>query len=141
MQHLQENSTNVLRHDRKPFLKQYRLFLAVFGQFMYVGSEGTPPVWHNIMEVAIATFFINYADEVAGFSDEKSAKLLSAAQGIFTLGRFLGTGCMKWIHARYILAAFTTILVLLTALTSFLDGTAGIALYMVLFFFERCGVV
>jgi MFS transporter, FHS family, L-fucose permease len=40
MQLLQETTAGVLRHDQKPFIKQYRLFLAVWGQFMYVGSEG-----------------------------------------------------------------------------------------------------
>ena len=91
----------------------------------------------NLFLVAIATFFINYANEVAGFSDSKSAKLLSAAQGIFTFGRFFSTMCMQWIHARYILAAFVSILILLTALASVIGGVGGITLYMVLFFFER----
>ena len=40
MQYLQEVTEGVLRHDQKPFLKQHRLLLAVFAQFMYVGSEG-----------------------------------------------------------------------------------------------------
>jgi len=40
MQHLQETIQGALRHDQKPFLKQHRLFLAVFAQFMYVGAEG-----------------------------------------------------------------------------------------------------
>jgi fucose permease len=87
--------------------------------------------------VSIATFFINYTDEVAGFSDSKSAKLLSAAQGIFTFGRFFSTACMRWIEARYMLAAFVSILVVISAITSSVGGTAGVALYMALFFFER----
>ena len=88
--------------------------------------------------MSIATFFINYADEVAGYTDSKSAKLLSAAQGIFTFGRFFSTGCMKWIEARYMLAAFVSILVVISAMASGVNGTAGITLYMLLFFFERC---
>jgi hypothetical protein len=44
---------------------------------------------------------------------------------------------MKWIHARYILTAFVSILIVLTALTSAIGGVAGITLYMILFFFER----
>ena len=87
--------------------------------------------------VSIAAFFINYAGEVAGYSDSKSAKLLSAAQGIFTFGRFFCTFCMKWIDARYILAAFVSTLVILSGLASGIDGTAGVSLYMALFFFER----
>jgi fucose permease len=87
--------------------------------------------------VSIATFFINYADEVAGYTDSKSAKLLSAAQGIFTFGRFFSTACMKWIEARYMLAAFVSILVIMSAMASGINGTAGITIYMLLFFFER----
>ena len=41
MQHLQETIGAAIRHDQKPFLKQYRLFLAVWGQFMYVGAQGS----------------------------------------------------------------------------------------------------
>lgn len=36
MQYLQEITAGVLRHDQKPFRKQYRLFLEIWGQFMYV---------------------------------------------------------------------------------------------------------
>jgi hypothetical protein len=44
---------------------------------------------------------------------------------------------MKWIEARYILAAFVSTLVILSALASGVGGTAGVSLYMALFFFER----
>ena len=44
---------------------------------------------------------------------------------------------MKWIDARYILAAFVSTLVILSALTSGVGGIAGVGLYMALFFFER----
>ena len=40
MQYQQEVTPGILRHDQKPIWQQYRLFLAVWGQFMYVGSEG-----------------------------------------------------------------------------------------------------
>jgi fucose permease len=40
MQYQQEITPGILRHDQKPIWRQYRLFLAVWGQFMYVGSEG-----------------------------------------------------------------------------------------------------
>ena len=91
----------------------------------------------SLKSVAIATFFINYADEVAGFSDSKSSDLLSVSQGIFTVGRFFSTFCMQWIEARYILATFVTILIVLSALASGIGGIAGISIYITLFFFER----
>ena len=91
----------------------------------------------RLTAVSIAAFFINYADEVAGYKDSKSSKLLSAAQGMFTLGRFLCTLCMKWIDAKYILVTFVSALVVLSALASGIGGTGGVILYMALFFFER----
>lgn len=87
--------------------------------------------------MAIATFFINYADEVAGFSDSKSADLLSVAQGIFTVGRFFSTFCMTWIEPKYILTTFVSILIVLSALASGVGGINGISIYIALFFFER----
>ena len=46
MQYQQEVTIGALRHDQKPITKQYRLFLAVLAQFMYVGAEGiTIPVF------------------------------------------------------------------------------------------------
>jgi len=45
---------------------------------------------------------------------------------------------MKWIEARYMLATFVSVLVIMSAMTSAIGGTAGVALYMLLFFFERC---
>jgi fucose permease len=41
MQLQQETVEGLIRHDQKPFFKQYRLFLAVWGQFMYVGAQGS----------------------------------------------------------------------------------------------------
>jgi len=89
------------------------------------------------MSVSIATFFINYADEVAGFTDAKSSNLLSVAQGIFTVGRFFATSCMTRIEAKYILITFITFLIAISAMASGIGGIAGITLYMLLFFFER----
>ena len=89
------------------------------------------------MSVAIATFFINYADEVAGFSDAKSSNLLSVAQGIFTVGRFFATLCMTRIEAKYILTTFIAILIAVSAMASRIGGVPGIGLYILLFFFER----
>jgi FHS family L-fucose permease-like MFS transporter len=40
MEYQQEVNEGALRHDQKPFLKQHRLFPAVFAEFMYVGSAG-----------------------------------------------------------------------------------------------------
>jgi FHS family L-fucose permease-like MFS transporter len=138
MQALQETTTGALRHDEKPFWRQYRLFLAIWAQFMYVGAQGprNPPFSGVDALVAIAAYFINYADSVAGFSDSKSSALLSVSQGMFAFGRFFATFCMRWLSPRYMLASYVTILIVLSALASSVNGTAGVVLYMCLFFFE-----
>jgi FHS family L-fucose permease-like MFS transporter len=87
--------------------------------------------------VAVGAFYINYVEDVAGYSDSKASKLLSVAQGIFTLGRFMCTLAMRWVHAKYILATFISILVVIAALASAIDGTAAVVLYTLLFLFER----
>jgi fucose permease len=43
MQQQQETVEGLIRHDQKPFFKQYRLFLAVWAQFMYCGAQGFFP--------------------------------------------------------------------------------------------------
>jgi fucose permease len=74
---------------------------------------------------------VNYPDEVAEFTDAKSATLLSCAQGLFAFGQFFATFCMKWINPRHILAGYVTVLIIVSALSSGVGGTAGVALYMV----------
>lgn len=118
------------RDDQKPFLKQYGLFLAVWAQFMYVGAQG---YCHSIKADVRYQSRLSLSTEVAGYRDSKSSKLLSDGQGLFTLGRFFCTFRMEWIHARYILAAFVSMLVILSGLASGIGGTAGVGLYMALF--------
>lgn len=57
--------------------------------------------------MAIAGYFINYAiDTWPGTDSAKGAKLLAGAQGAFAVGRFLGSGLMKFTRARYIFLAY-----------------------------------
>jgi hypothetical protein len=51
------------------------------------------------------------------------------------------TFAMRWIHAKYILATFISILIVIAALASFIDGTAAVVLYTMLFLFERYLVI
>ncbi|KAJ6155257.1 hypothetical protein N7470_005823, partial [Penicillium chermesinum] len=91
----QVSTTHVEEQDR-PFWKQYKLFHATLAQFTYTGAQ-----------VAIAGYFINYAvDTWPGTDSAKGAKLLAGAQGAFAVGRFLGSGLMKYTRARYIFLAY-----------------------------------
>lgn len=57
--------------------------------------------------VAIAGYFINYAvDTWPGTDSAKGAKLLAGAQGAFAVGRFLGSGLMKYTKARYVFIVY-----------------------------------
>lgn len=80
--------------DDKSFWKQYRLFHAAFAQFCYTGAQ-----------VAIASYFINYAVE-AGRSDSAAAQLLAGAQGSFAIGRFAGVAIMKFVKPRWIFLVY-----------------------------------
>jgi FHS family L-fucose permease-like MFS transporter len=80
------------------FWKQYRLFHAAFAQFCYTGAQ-----------IAIASYFVNYAVETRrGTSDSTAARLLAGAQGSFALGRFVGVAIMRFVKARYVFLFYMT---------------------------------
>lgn len=57
MQQQQETVEGLIRHDQKPFLKQNRLFLAVWAQFMYCGAQGFSKSERNLYESIDRDFF------------------------------------------------------------------------------------
>jgi FHS family L-fucose permease-like MFS transporter len=80
------------------FWKQYRLFHAAFAQFCYTGAQ-----------IAIASYFVNYAVETRpGSSDSTAARLLAGAQGSFALGRFAGVAIMRFVKPRYVFLFYLT---------------------------------
>ncbi|PNS18457.1 hypothetical protein CAC42_6274 [Sphaceloma murrayae] len=110
----------------KPLLKQYKLFHAAAAQFCYVGSQ-----------VAIAGFFINYSVESGAASDSSTgAKLLAGAQATFAVGRFAGSGLMKFVKPRTVYLIFMTGCIVFIAPTVVHGGNAGLGLLFVVFFFE-----
>lgn len=89
-------STTHVSEQEKPFWKQYKLFHATLAQFTYTGSQ-----------VAIASYFINYATETwPGTSSSTGSKYLAGAQAAFTVGRFLGAFMMKFFRARWVFLAY-----------------------------------
>lgn len=60
--------------DPGPFSKQYNLFFGVWSQFCYVGAQ-----------VAVAGYFINFAEE-AGRTSAEACKYLSRAKIQFSSG-------------------------------------------------------
>ncbi|KIW54867.1 hypothetical protein PV05_07199 [Exophiala xenobiotica] len=115
--------------SEKPFWKQYRLFHAAFAQFSYTGAQ-----------IAIASYFINYAvDTRPGTDSATGAKLLAGAQGAFAVGRFSGTFLMKFVKPRYVFLAYLTGVVAFLGAATGARQNAGIAmLYLTLYFESIC---
>ncbi|KAK7418680.1 hypothetical protein QQZ08_011154 [Neonectria magnoliae] len=115
--------------DDKPFIKQYKLFHASFAQFCYTGAQ-----------VAIASFFINYATETRdNTSDPMGSKLFAGAQAAFSVGRFLGVLLMKYIRPRWVFLVFLSMCIVFISPAITERQNAGISfLYVVLFFESIC---
>ncbi|KAJ8080781.1 hypothetical protein PM082_017616 [Marasmius tenuissimus] len=122
----QADITHGGKADEKPFWKQYRLFHAAWAQFCYTGAQ-----------VAIAGYFINYvADARPGTPDSLSAKFLAAAQGCFAVGRFTGSGLMRFVKPRMVLLIYLTGTLAFCAASIRTRGNTGLAMLMVTLFFE-----
>jgi FHS family L-fucose permease-like MFS transporter len=108
--------------DDKPFIKQYRLFHAAFAQFCYTGAQ-----------VAIASFFINYATATRPNTDDSAgAQLFAGAQAAFTVGRFLGVVLMKFIKPRLVFLAFISCCIIFMIPAIALPDTVGYGKYKVI---------
>ncbi|KAG2229240.1 major facilitator superfamily domain-containing protein [Thamnidium elegans] len=81
---------------RRASLLSPHLLLGSFTQFMYTGAQ-----------VAVASMFMFYASDVGHFPDSRGSILLSAGQGCFTIGRFIGAGLMSRYRADYLMIFFS----------------------------------
>ncbi|KAF2105807.1 major facilitator superfamily domain-containing protein [Lophiotrema nucula] len=112
--------------DIKPFIKQYRLFHATFAQFCYTGAQ-----------VAIAGAFINYVTETgAANNDSLGAQFLAGAQGAFALGRFVGSGLMKFVRPRYVFLVYMTLCIVFISPSITQRGNTGMSMLYITLFFE-----
>lgn len=123
---LQESE--IVAAETGPFKKQYNLFFGVSSQFCYVGAQ-----------VAIANYFINFAQEAGKLSDE-SSDLLAVAQGLYAANRFIASGLMMIpaFKPRYMLTAYLTgcVIFIIAAMTT--HGNTSIALLIMVFCCESC---
>ncbi|KAL2256140.1 hypothetical protein VTK26DRAFT_2122 [Humicola hyalothermophila] len=109
-----------------PFRKQYRLFHAAFAQFCYTGAQ-----------VAIASYFINYATETGpGTSSSLGSQLLAGSQACFAVGRFGGAAAMHFWRPRHIFGAFLTMCIVFSGPAVTGRGNTGVAMMFVIMFFE-----
>ena len=87
--------------------------------------------------VAIAGYFINYATETwPGTSSATGAKYLAGAQGAFAVGRFLGSGIMKYVKARWVFLVYLSCTVAFLAASVTQTKQSGIAMLFLTLFFE-----
>jgi FHS family L-fucose permease-like MFS transporter len=108
----------------KPLRKEYNMIFGFLAQFCYVGAQ-----------VTIATFFINYATENAGYVEEQASQMLSYALITFTVGRFIATGLATIFESNFLMVIYSTCAIALTAYVSAGRGIAGVAVLIVIFFF------
>ncbi|KAL6795968.1 major facilitator superfamily domain-containing protein [Trichoderma sp. SZMC 28013] len=115
--------------DDQPLWKQYRLFHAALAQFCYTGAQ-----------VAIASSFINYAVATRpGTSNSLGSKLFAGAQAAFAIGRFTGSGIMRFVKPRWIFLVFISMCIIFICPAITQKNNTGIAmLYVVLFFESVC---
>lgn len=115
--------------DDKPIWKQFNLFHAAFAQFCYTGAQ-----------IAIASSFINFATSTRDdTSSALGAKFFAGAQAAFAIGRFVGSGIMKYVRPRTVFLIFLTACIIFTGPAITQGGNIGISmLYVVLFFESVC---
>lgn len=111
---------------RKPLWKETRALSAAVAQFMYVGAQ-----------VMLASFFIFLAED-AGINHARGSELLSYSLIMFTIGRFLSVALMVIWPGAVVLFGYTLLSLLFTILTASLSGMTGVAMLMIVMFFESC---
>ncbi len=106
-----------------------RLKLGVVAQFCYVGAQ-----------VGVASFFIRFAGQVAGFGEQAAADLLATGLFLFMVGRFVGSALMRWIGAPTLLAGCALANIALVAVAASTSGATavyallGVELFMSIMF-------
>jgi FHS family L-fucose permease-like MFS transporter len=122
----EETLVSDVAHADKPLHHHRHFIFAVIAQFFYVAAQ-----------VGIAALFINYCTEKGlGITNEKAAYFLSGSLILFTLGRFVGTGIMKFVAPQRLLAVYSIINIILCACVVELKGMISIYTLMSIFFFE-----
>jgi FHS family L-fucose permease-like MFS transporter len=113
-------------HVGKKLFQHSHFVWAIVAQFFYVAAQ-----------VGIAALFINYCTEKKlGINNEHAAYLFSASLGLFTIGRFAGTGLMRLIAPNKLLALYALINFVLCIVVVTVPGMISVYSLMAIFFFE-----
>ncbi|MFN8352409.1 MAG: L-fucose:H+ symporter permease [Flavobacteriales bacterium] len=117
------------RTDARDTRAWRRLRFGVVAQFCYVGAQ-----------VGVASFFIRFAGQVAGFGEQAAADLLATGLLLFMVGRFVGSALMRWIGAPTLLAGCALTNIVLVAVAASFSGASavyallGVELFMSIMF-------
>jgi MFS transporter, FHS family, L-fucose permease len=113
-------------HVGKKLFQHTHFLWAIIAQFFYVAAQ-----------VGIAALFINYCTEKkVGIDNEYASYLLSGSLVLFTIGRFIGTGLMKFIEPNKLLALYALINMCLCLVVITVPGIISVYSLMAVFFFE-----
>ncbi|GAB3290786.1 L-fucose:H+ symporter permease [Hymenobacter humi] len=96
-------------------LREKNLLLGVTAQFFYVGAQ-----------VCVSSFFIRFAQRVAGIEEKAAALYLSAALLGFMAGRFIGTALMRYVAPARLLATYSLINFFLVLAAVLLHGKLSV---------------
>jgi FHS family L-fucose permease-like MFS transporter len=109
--------THEVSFANKGLLGKSHFSWGVIAQFFYVGAQ-----------VAIGSFFINYATEVLpDLSNQNAAFYLSGSMFLFTIGRFFGTFLMRFARPQMLLTLFAACNILLMGVV--MAGQGEISVY------------
>ncbi|POS83135.1 hypothetical protein EPUL_006093 [Erysiphe pulchra] len=128
----EKNLTQVLKeieianHNPGSIWKQTNLFLAVWSQFCYVGSQ-----------VAVSNYFLNFCEE-SGKSPSTSSNIFAAAQGLFTFNRFLAASLITFpfFRPRIVLATYLFLSFVFTLAAALTNSNTSIILLCLAICFE-----
>ena len=91
-------------------------FLAgVAAQFFYVGAQ-----------VGLWSYTIRYAQSELGITDKAAADYVFASLVLFAVGRFVGSGLLRFVSAPVVLTAFAIVNIALTAVAATLGSQLGL---------------
>jgi FHS family L-fucose permease-like MFS transporter len=107
----QDNSLEV----EGSIFKEKNLMLGVLAQFFYVGAQ-----------VCVSSFFIRFAQSVAGIEEKAAGYFLAVALLGFMIGRFVGTFLMKFIAPSRLLALYSIINFFLLITATLVDGKIAV---------------
>lgn len=105
-------------------LAEKNLLLGVVAQFFYVGAQ-----------VCVSSFFIRFAERVAGIAEKAAALYLAGALLGFTAGRFIGTALLRVVAPARLLAVYSLLNFFLVLLAVLLPGKLSVCALVAVEFF------